>query len=671
MPFSSVDAPHLSGDDRTLTFSSVASGLVSQDTNGKRDVFTANNPLNPPARTAPTVTINAPYDGMLVAEGGPFASTSASANSAAGTIQLLTLELDGKQFARSSSGVLPATPFPTPPGRGVHTVRARAFDDDWVEGVSSTATLIVVPANGKVGITGATDLSRQDPGDGRAAFSANLRSDNRTGAATGGLRLILTAAKTPVVYNGQGDPGLVPDPHEEVVLQDTAVSSIAGFSSATVPIAGVTPPTEIIGDGFQGYAWTVFAALRLQSAPASNLEPLTPLLVSYPRLNENTELPNIGIPDGSGSGLGGPAATLQSITIGGPASVAERTAASFTATGHYSNGASARMNATWSLPGVASSTAKINGSTGVLTAGDVDASVNVTVKAVLGAFSATKDVTIKFVSPSIALTARLPNAAEPTASVTATIGRFKVTRTPGSKELVVNFSLAGKAMLNTDYTLTSALANVVQLPATPDGVGTITFPPNVASLLLDVTPLMDADVEGSESVLMTLQPGSSYRLGATRTRTVTIADAQAYPPDRPDLVLRRGGKPPVGAFIFDTDDDDITQAISARGSYKTPLKFSVSVINRGTNAQDFTVWGGRGANGFDLAYFLGADDITADVTAGTFVFTQLAPGSAGTFTLRITPTASAPLGASLETRIQATSSSNAVDLAKTFVERVR
>jgi hypothetical protein len=225
-------------------------------------------------------------------------------------------------------------------------------------------------------------------------------------------------------------------------------------------------------------------------------------------------------------------------------------------------------------------------------------------------------------------------------------------------------------MLNTDYTLTASTGNL-QLPPTPSGVATYTFPSNASSATFTVSPIADADIEGSELVVLSLKADGGYLLGAKKAATVTIADGQPFEADRPDAILSRGTSPPVGALVFDDDDHYVTQVISASGKLNKAATFNINVVNRGPSAQDFHVWGGAGANGFDVAYFSNGTDVTNEVVEGSFSFVQLGAGSSGALTLRVTPTSSAALGASLETLVHTRSDTLAADIVKAFVRRVR
>ena len=89
-------------------------------------------------------------------------------------------------------------------------------------------------------------------------------------------------------------------------------------------------------------------------------------------------------------------------------------------------------------------------------------------------------------------------------------GRFRFSRTGSTASaLTVTFTVDGTATAGTDY---QALAASVTIPA------------GASFADVDVTPLRDGDNnESSETVIVTLEDGASYDLGATPAATVTIS----------------------------------------------------------------------------------------------------------------------------------------------------
>ncbi|MHC4716283.1 MAG: Calx-beta domain-containing protein, partial [Planctomycetota bacterium] len=110
-------------------------------------------------------------------------------------------------------------------------------------------------------------------------------------------------------------------------------------------------------------------------------------------------------------------------------------------------------------------------------------------------------------------------AALPTVSITATdasadeegpdAGQFTVTRDQTSGDLDVNYTVSGSAGAG-DYVETLS--------------GTVTIPDGQSSAVITVTPVDDADVEGPETLTLTLAADAAYTIGAPSSDTVNIAD---------------------------------------------------------------------------------------------------------------------------------------------------
>ncbi|MEJ0035082.1 MAG: S8 family serine peptidase [Gammaproteobacteria bacterium] len=132
-------------------------------------------------------------------------------------------------------------------------------------------------------------------------------------------------------------------------------------------------------------------------------------------------------------------------------------------------------------------------------------------------------------SPSVTLTASDANAAEASADP----GVFTVSRSGSTATaLTVNLAYAGTATNGTDY---------ATLPAT------VIVPAGSASATITVTPVDDSAVEGSETVIATLQTGTGYEVGSPSSATVTIADNDTTPAPPPSSG-GGGGKSGGGAF---------------------------------------------------------------------------------------------------------------------------
>lgn len=111
---------------------------------------------------------------------------------------------------------------------------------------------------------------------------------------------------------------------------------------------------------------------------------------------------------------------------------------------------------------------------------------------------------------------------EPAVSVAATAaaagennrpGVFTVRRTGSTAEdLEITYTVSGTATSGADYAALS---------------GTVTIPAGESRATITVTPIYDLLTEDSETVRITLTPGSGYRVDTAREATVTIANAPA------------------------------------------------------------------------------------------------------------------------------------------------
>jgi hypothetical protein len=112
---------------------------------------------------------------------------------------------------------------------------------------------------------------------------------------------------------------------------------------------------------------------------------------------------------------------------------------------------------------------------------------------------------------------------EPTVTVSATDadaaeagtdpGTFTITRSNTNGNLVVNYTVGGTATSASDY---SALS------------GSVTIASGQTSATVTVTPINDAAVDPSETVILSLSSSTSYVVGTPSTATVTIADNDTY-----------------------------------------------------------------------------------------------------------------------------------------------
>jgi hypothetical protein len=80
-----------------------------------------------------------------------------------------------------------------------------------------------------------------------------------------------------------------------------------------------------------------------------------------------------------------------------------------------------------------------------------------------------------------------------------------------AQAITVNYSMSGTASLGSDYKLSGTL-------------GQATIPAGQFSVRVQLKAKKDQATEGSETAIMTLQPGSGYNIGAQNQATVSISD---------------------------------------------------------------------------------------------------------------------------------------------------
>ena len=118
----------------------------------------------------------------------------------------------------------------------------------------------------------------------------------------------------------------------------------------------------------------------------------------------------------------------------------------------------------------------------------------------------------------------------------------------------ISYSVSGTATPDTDYTV---------LP------GMVTLPANASSVSFDVIAADDNSDEPTETVVLTLDAGSGYTLGARRTATVTITDDDAT-----TVTLSRA----AGAAVTEGETLDYTltlgRSLAAGESLSVPLTFN-------------------------------------------------------------------------------------------------
>ena len=172
-------------------------------------------------------------------------------------------------------------------------------------------------------------------------------------------------------------------------------------------------------------------------------------------------------------------------------------------------------------------------------------------------------------APVISVAATDPNAAE-TGPTGPDPGTFTVTRTGGTaSSLTVSYTLGGSAtMWGGDYHYLS---------------GYVTIPAGEASAPITVTPFLDSQIEGDETVVLTLGTSTAYAVGSPASGTVTIVDAPAVSVIATDANASEAGAagPDPGAFT-----------VSRTGSTADSLTVNYTLNGSANNGSDYSTLSG-------------------------------------------------------------------------------
>lgn len=173
--------------------------------------------------------------------------------------------------------------------------------------------------------------------------------------------------------------------------------------------------------------------------------------------------------------------------------------------------------------------------TGVLT---INASGKVTT---VGTGSATITVTTadgnKTATKNIAVNAAVNvKATDETAGEDGNTGTFTISTAGITQAVIIPYTVSGTAIA-ADYTASPALS------------GSVTLTPAQPSQTITITPVNDTVFEGSETVRLTLLPGSGYKLGPDTVAVITIADNDNPPCAAPVIALVNGTAPVIDQNI--------------------------------------------------------------------------------------------------------------------------
>jgi hypothetical protein len=111
---------------------------------------------------------------------------------------------------------------------------------------------------------------------------------------------------------------------------------------------------------------------------------------------------------------------------------------------------------------------------------------------------------------------------------------YTFTRTGNlTNALTVNYSVAGTAIFNTDYSQTGAATFT-------STTGTITFAAGLSTATLTIDPTADTTIEPNETVILTLAAGTGYTVGTTTAVTGTITNDDFFQLSINDITVVEG-----------------------------------------------------------------------------------------------------------------------------------
>jgi hypothetical protein len=167
-------------------------------------------------------------------------------------------------------------------------------------------------------------------------------------------------------------------------------------------------------------------------------------------------------------------------------------------------------------------------------------------------------------------------------------GRFYVSRIGTTGALTVNYTLSGTAVNGTDYT---------DLP------GSVVIPDGALGADVVVTAINDTDVEGTETIILSIAPGAGYALD-------TPSSAQLY--------LIDNETPPI-TVGFAAASSSTTEAPGALGAYRD-IAVTLSAASTNEVTVEFTSNGGT-ASGDDIDWtYVDASAGNAPISGGVLTF---------------------------------------------------
>ena len=155
--------------------------------------------------------------------------------------------------------------------------------------------------------------------------------------------------------------------------------------------------------------------------------------------------------------------------------------------------------------------------------------------------------------PSVTVT-----ALDGSASEAGDVGTFQVTRDLTEGELAIKLGLLGSAITGEDFIITSS-GGVWDAES-----GTLTLADGVGSATFTVTPIDDDAAEGTEKVILSVEPAAGYQVGDLSSAVINIADNDTALPSLSisDAEVIEGNKGKRRVLLTVTLSEPVTETVT-------------------------------------------------------------------------------------------------------------